>query len=375
MNSILVIDCWCVFLLSMLFAGILIPQILLIAFRKKLFDVPDERKIHHSAVPRLGGIAFSPVVCIVIAMVLGINCLFGNYTLLQQMDSIVLSVSWGLCSLLVLYLVGMCDDLIGVRYLAKFIVQILCAVMLILGGMGVVDYQGLFWLNDVSPWIGYPFTVFFVVFVLNAINLIDGIDGLASGLSAIAFILYGVYFALIGQIFYSLVAFATLGVLGPFFYFNVYGRAEKRKKIFMGDTGSLTIGLLIVYLGLSALTLPAESATGIRSSHTMVIVLSPLLVPCFDVVRVYFHRVRQHHNPFLPDKNHIHHKLLAVGYGQRTAMITIVSVSAVTCVFNILVAPYANVTAIIIFDIAVWTLWNVWLRNIINKKEASASGK
>lgn len=372
--TILAANCLCVFLLSIFFAGILIPQILLIAFRKKLFDVPDERKIHHSAVPRLGGIAFSPVVFISISMILGINCLLGLYSLLDQMNDIVVSISWGFCAVLILYLVGMADDLIGVRYMAKFMVQIICAAMLIMGGMGVVDYHGFLWMDDVSPWIGYPLTVFFVVFVLNAINLIDGIDGLASGLSAIAFILYGVFFAAIGEMFYAMVAFATLGVLVPFFYFNVFGKAERKKKIFMGDTGSLTIALLIVYLGLSALTLPDSVIRNLNWPLTkrMVIVLSPLMVPCFDVVRVYLHRVRAHHNPFLPDKNHIHHKLLAVGYGQRLAMITIIFISMVLCLFNIFMSRYTNVTVLLFFDIAIWTLWNVNLRHRINRREKTA---
>lgn len=370
MNA-LILNCLSIFLLSALTGGILIPQILLIAFRRNLFDTPDRRKIHHSLVPRLGGIAFTPVVFLSIAFMLGVDCITNHWTLYASMNGSMVEISLAICSILILYLVGMADDLVGVRYSAKFAVQIICAALMLIGGMGVTDYEGLLLLHNVSPWVGWPLTVFFIVFVLNAVNLIDGIDGLASGLSAIAFILYGIFFIFQQSYFYAMLSFATLGVLVPFYYYNVFGKAEKQKKIFMGDTGSLTIGFLIVYLGLRILTLPQSDIFPLADSmgNRMIIVLSPLMVPCFDVVRVYFHRVRNHVNPFLPDKNHIHHKLLAIGVPQRRAMLAIVGLSLLFCIANIMVSDYVNINILILIDIIIWTGWNMTLRSRINKMQ------
>lgn len=353
-----------VFFLCVLFAGIVIPQILLIAFRRQLFDEPDERKIHHCVVPRLGGIAFKPVVFFSVALILGVNLALGNHEILTEMTNDVQALSFGFCTLMVLYLVGMADDLVGVRYLAKFVIQILCGIMLIAGGIYFNDLHGLLGIHDLPFWVGYPLTILVAVFIINAINLIDGIDGLASGLCSIACLFYGLIFFMLDQYVYAMLAFATLGVLVPFFYYNVFGNAEHGRKIFMGDTGSLTIGMMLCFLSIRLTQCAPELHAGIP--HPLVLAFSPLLIPCFDVVRVYLHRVRNGKNPFMPDKNHIHHKMLAVGMGQRTAMISIVSISLLFTLANILLSQCVNVNLILVADVLVWTVANIWLTQKIH---------
>ena len=120
-----------VFLCSVFCAGILIPQILLIAFRKSLFDMPDERKIHHSAVPRLGGMAFAPVVLFSASLLLGVTLAMGDMAYLNQLLLQIKPVAFLICAVIMLYVVGLADDLVGVKYRAKFVVQILCAIMFI----------------------------------------------------------------------------------------------------------------------------------------------------------------------------------------------------------------------------------------------------
>lgn len=245
-----IVNCSLAFLLCVLCAGIVIPQILLIAFRKQLFDLPDERKIHHCAVPRLGGIAFKPVVFFTIALLLGINMALGHSEMLSEIGNDVRPLAFAFCSIMVLYLVGMADDLIGIRYRAKFVIQILCGVMLIAGGVYINNLYGILGIHAVPLWLGYPLTILIVVFIINAINLIDGIDGLASGLCSVACLFYGLTFFMLHQHVYAILAFATLGVLVSFFYYNVFGNAEHGKKIFMGDTGSLTVGMMLCFLSL-----------------------------------------------------------------------------------------------------------------------------
>lgn len=359
-NSILV------FIVCVLSAGVLIPQILLISFRRNLFDEPDERKIHQSAVPRLGGIAFKPVVFFSVALLLGVSQLLGYGDMLAGVISESRPLAFGFCAIMVLYLVGMADDLIGIRYRAKFVVQVACGLMVIAGGLWLDNLHGLFLIYYIPAWIGWPVTVLAVVFIINAINLIDGIDGLASGLCGVAMLFYGVIFILAHEYIYAMLAFATLGVLVPFFYYNVFGDAHRGRKIFMGDTGSLTIGMMLCILSLKVCRCFPD-ATSENLPNVFVLAYSPLIVPCFDVVRVYLHRVRNGKNPFLPDKNHIHHKLLALGMKQRSAMITIVSVSVLFTLGNIQLSTRIGVTPLLLADILLWTVVNIWLTRKIHQ--------
>ena len=129
-----------------------------------------------------------------------------------------------------------------------------------------------------------------------------------------------------GEYVYSLIAFATLGAVVQFFYYNVFGKAEKQRKIFMGDTGALTIGILLCFL---ALKLCSHNAVDMQGINPLVVASAPLIVPCFDVVRVFMGRIRRGNNPFLPDKTHIHHKLMAIGMTPRLTMITIILCSII----------------------------------------------
>ena len=366
-TNIEIINSLAVLVISVLMAGVLIPQILLISFRKNLFDVPDERKIHKSLVPRLGGIAFKPVIFFSIVLLLGIDTLVGGGSILANFAAESRGLAFSACCIMVLYLVGMADDLIGVRYIAKFIVQVACGLMVIAGGLWMSSLHGVVGVEELPVWVGYPLTILVVVFIINSINLIDGIDGLASGLSAVVMVFYGVIFQIKGEPVYAMLSFATLGVLLPFFYYNVWGNAERGRKIFMGDTGSLTVGMMICVLSLRLIRCYVAAGLGVNS---MVVAYSPLIVPCFDVVRVYMHRVRNGRNPFLPDKNHIHHKMLALGMPQRVAMVTIVLVSAVFTLMNFALSVVLSVTWILLIDAVIWTAANMAISKAIARRNA-----
>lgn len=356
MSYIWIVNILLVFFLSIFFSGIVIPQILLIAFRRRLFDKPDGRKIHQCVVPRLGGMAFKPVVFFSFALLLAVNVSMGHYELLRAIGSETLPLAYTFCAIIMLYLVGIADDLIGVRYRAKFFIQAICGVMLVGGGVLLSDFHGLFHLHALPSWVSVPLTVFVTVFVINAINLIDGIDGLASGLCSTAFLFYGLSFIYSQQYVYAMLSFATLGVLIPFYYYNVFGKAERGRKIFMGDTGSLTIGIMLCFLSIQVSHFPKGAFP--HDVNPFVLAFAPLLVPCFDVVRVYLHRVRKGKNPFMPDKNHIHHKLLAIGMRQRTAMVCIVLVSTAITLLNIALSTSIGATVLLIMDIVLWVVAN-----------------
>lgn len=355
------------FFVSLLIAGILIPQILLISFRKKLFDEVDERKIHQGVVPRLGGIAFFPSILFSFAILVGFNLKYFGWETVGAYFNVVVPFYFMICAVLLMYLVGIADDLLGLRYRAKFIGQIFASILIVFSGDYIDNFFGFLWINHIYSWIGWIVTAFMVVYVVNAINLIDGIDGLASGLSTVAFIFYSIIFYFAGEYAYSLLAAAGAGTLLPFFYYNVFGDAKKQKKIFMGDTGALTTGMILIFLGIAILHAPGVPF--VRDYNPVIIGISPLIIPCFDVVRVYIHRLRQHKNPFLPDKSHIHHKLLALGFNQRISLIIIMLWSMFFIVINLLLCPYLNPTFIILIDIAIWTIGNLALSRLISRKE------
>lgn len=205
------------FVISVFVARLIIPRILIISLRKKLFDIPDARKIHKRAIPRLGGVSFFPTILFSCCLVLAFRSLAGYNISDLQVSYVLPECLFLICGMTLLYLTGIADDLIGVRYRQKFVVQILCACFLPISGLWINDLYGLFGVHVISAWVGIPFTVLTIVFITNAVNLIDGIDGLASGLSSVALLVFGVLFIEKGLWMYSIIAFSTFGVLVPFF--------------------------------------------------------------------------------------------------------------------------------------------------------------
>ena len=352
------------FLMAVLLGQIIIPRILVISLRKRLFDQPDSRKVHHRPISRLGGVTFFPVILIVM-------CTIG---LLQfyEMENITSSViSESLClvaGLMLLYMIGVCDDLIGVRYRRKFEVQILAAAFLPFAGLSIQNLGGLFGWYEISPLVGVPLTMLLTVFLVNAINLIDGIDGLASGLCMVAITLFGVSFAWHGSWMYALLAFASVGVLVPFFFYNVFGNANRGHKIFMGDTGSLTLGFILSVMVVKYVSVMVQESSRLDGAP-VVMAFSVLLVPSLDVCRVVLNRFRRRVHPFKPDKSHIHHKFLNMGFTPRRSMI-LIQLMAVAFIVLTLVLLRIGLLAPVVFmlDILVWTLMNVWFSRIIRRR-------
>lgn len=325
------------FFLSAVLGWLFIPRVLILSHRKRLFDIPDERKMHNMPIPRLGGITFLPILLICVCMVFGIWVMMDMSYDLRRFHLLLVRFILLFVGMMMLFLVGVVDDLIGVSYQAKFMVQIVCAVLFPLSGLWIHDLTGLFWLGEIPAWLGIPLTVFVVVYVTNAINLIDGVDGLAAGICFVALLTLGLAAMMRSQYLFMVVAFGMLGILLPFWLFNVYGNVQRGNKIFMGDTGSLTLGYLVSFL----LIYMAGEADILFPREMLVIGLSTMLIPMFDIVRVVMARIRNHRNPFLPDKNHIHHKILRTGIGPRLTMLILI---------------LASLTMVLI------TIWAVWMR-------------
>lgn len=356
------------FITAVILGRIIIPNILVISMRKRLFDEPDARKIHKRPIPRLGGVTFFPVIVFTLCTFTAIHLFKGHFVYNIITLNTVREMLFLISGLTLLYIVGIADDLIGVRYRKKFVVQIISAAMFPIAGLYINSFYGLFGINEIDPIIGIPFTMLLVVFITNAINLIDGIDGLASGLSMVALVVFGVIFVHFQSWLYALLAFVSVGVIIPFFSYNVFGNADRGRKIFMGDTGSLTLGYILSFFVIRFCMHEPNSMMQVQGSPVL-IAFSVLMVPCLDVVRVVLRRARNRKPLFLPDKTHIHHKFLAMGFSPRRALITIQIMSACFCAFTMGALDFMNNTVIFIIDIATWTLLNVWFDKIINKKD------
>lgn len=351
--------------LSVLLAAIVIPRIIFISYKKRLFDVPDSRKVHKTPIPRLGGLAFLPVIMISVCIITGIRYYMNDPVDSLWSSSLFMQYLFLVAGMTLLYLIGVADDLVGVGYRYKFVVQILSASFLPLSGLWINDLGGLLGLNAIPAYIGMPLTVFLVVYITNAINLIDGIDGLASGLTCIALGLLIIVCALAGQWTHALLASATLGVVMAFYYYNVF--SVSGRKLFMGDAGSLTLGYILSFLILHYWTRQEYWDPFVMDLN--VVTLSALLIPLLDVVRVFYSRLRDGRNPFMPDKNHIHHKLIRTGMSIRWVMITLLLLSLFLVATNFILSYYINATLLLLFDLTFWCASHLVINRAIVKHE------
>ena len=353
------------FLFAVSLGMVIIPRILVISHKKRLYDVPDARKVHTMPVPRLGGLSFFPVILMSMFLVIGFRLYFWDVNVSGLSFNMLYEYLFLFVGMTLLYLVGVCDDLVGVGYRYKFAVQIAAAFLLVLSGNWFDSFGGLFGIYSVPVWVGVPFTVFIVVYITNAINLIDGIDGLASGLCCIALSVLSVIFFLRGQYVYALLAICALRILMPFWCYNVFGNANRGHKLFMGDAGSLTLGYVISFLIIHMSVTNEVSPT--LSNPYMVIAFSTVLVPLLDVIRVVLHRLREHKNPFLPDKNHFHHKLLRTGMRVRMVMVCIIAISAFFILLNSSLAWRVDITYLFFLNLFCWSILHVGLNGLIRR--------
>ena len=330
--------------LSILLSALIIPRILVVAYRKKLFDIPNERKVHDGIIPRLGGISFVPTILFSLSFVTGLRYLIGFEIAENRLHFIIPEFFFLICGLTLLYLSGIKDDLVGLRYRTKFFIQILAASMFPLAGLWINNLYGLAGIHELSPYIGIPLTILITVFIINAINLIDGIDGLASGL--------------------SIIALSVLGI--SFFYYNVFGKADRCTKIFMGDTGSLTLGYMLAFLTISYATVNPQIHPYFEGA--IIVAFAPLIVPAFDVFRVMLIRARNHKPLFIADRNHIHHKCLDAGLTCKKAVVCILGLACVFCVLNMALINTINNNLILFLDILLWSVLIGWLNKSIKIK-------
>lgn len=367
MEIVLVAVC---FVIAVLLGRGMLPVILLVTYKKRLFDPVNDRKVHKSIIPRLGGVTFVPIQCFLFVAALVFAVKIAPIEMNVQSWTFLLSFMLLLCGLGMLFIVGIVDDLIGVSYKWKFVVQIIVASFFPLSGLWINDLYGVGFIVSLPAWIGMPLTVFVVVLIINAINLIDGLDGLCSGVVAMGCLILGSLFMYYGAWWHALFAFITVGTLISFFYYNVFGATRRRRRIFMGDTGSMTLGYSMAFLAISF----AMNNSYIKpfSEGAIVVAFTTLIIPIMDVARVMVVRWRAGKPVFKPDRNHLHHKFLRMGMSHRTAMLAILGLVLFFSVFNILMVELISNNIVIVCDMALWSGFHYVFERIEQRRSLSS---
>ena len=284
-----------------------IPVIIEVAKDKKLFDEPGERKIHKAVIPTLGG--------------LGIFAGFIIATLMGAPPSDAV-LQYFIAAIMVIFFLGIKDDILILSATKKFIGQLVAAGIIIkFGGIQITDMYGFLGMHELSHTVSILLTLFTIVVITNSFNLIDGVDGLAGCLGLLTSAIFGFYFYKTGLVLYSLMAFSLSGSLVAFLIYNF-----SPAKIFMGDTGSLLIGLLNSIFVIKFISIADTPSFGFPLESAPAIGFSILIVPLFDTLRVVGIRIINRRSPFSPDRNHIHHFLLDLGLSHK--MITLTCLSA-----------------------------------------------
>lgn len=335
------------FLISATIGFIIVPRIVFISKVKKLFDFVDKRKVHTQPIPRLGGVSFLPALLFSVSFVMALRYSFHAEIPENLSESVLLEMLFLICGFVVLYFIGLADDLVSVNFKYKLMGQVMASVLIIMSGVYVNNFHGFLGIYAVPDIVGYIVTIVLVCFVINAINLIDGIDGLASGLSSIALFSLGIWFWSISLFSYAMLAFAMLGVIVPFFVYNVFGT---NLKIFMGDTGSLLIGFLIAFLS-AKLCMVSLTINLPYFYSPPIFVFSILFIPLFDAARVFIERMRQGKSPFHPDKTHIHHKFLALGFSHRQTMVIILVIASLIIAVNYLLSIFLSINYLFLINV------------------------
>lgn len=357
------------FVLSSVCGLLFIPALMNFCKKRNLYDIPNQRKVHKCQIPRLGGISFMPSMLLSFGIVIFLMST-------QNHDAKITISTWTLglfISLLIIYSTGIVDDLIGLDAKVKFVTQIIASCILPLCGLYINNLYGLFGIHEIPYIIGFPLTVLAIVFIDNAMNLIDGIDGLSASLAIIALLGFQYCFIHNGLIVYGVLIAGLIGVLVTYLYFNIWGNPNKNRKIFMGDSGSLTLGFILGFLFVKALKY--EPHVMPFSPERIIMAYSLLIIPTFDVVRVIIHRLRIHKPIFQADKSHIHHKFLAAGFNQHQALIAILALDCVFVGINLVLfnSLHFSLTTMFVIDILAYTLFHIALTKMVKKQSLAST--
>ncbi|RYE29294.1 MAG: undecaprenyl/decaprenyl-phosphate alpha-N-acetylglucosaminyl 1-phosphate transferase [Sphingobacteriaceae bacterium] len=338
---------------SILLVLIVMPSVIHIAQKNQLFDDHSlSRKDHGCGIPRLGGIAFF------------ISSILTSLFVIKPSAGLPMYQLYA--ASIILFGVGIKDDLSGVHFHTKLIVQAVVAfIITALGDIRINNLCGVFYVDQLNYIPSILISMLLIMFIINAFNLIDGIDGLAGTLAVIAYCTFGYNFMLIHQIVFAALAFIIAGSAGAFLYYNF-----SPAKIFMGDAGSMFLGMICAVFAIKFIAVKEASAVSIIQ-NAPVLAVAVLIVPAFDTLNVIAVRLYNKKSPFKPDRNHIHHRMLLLGL---THLQTTLILGAVTLFFIglALLLQTANTSFMLLLFTAILLLLNAVVNGLVRVKIRSA---
>ena len=295
---------------SFLLTFYLIPKIIKVVNHKQLMDSPNSRSSHQKLTPAFGGVSFYFIIILTL--------LFLGKSI--DDDQISLNI---IAATTILLFTGLKDDLVVISNFSKLIGQV-SAGCLFLYEMSYTDlnFYGAFGITEITGIAGFGMMLFFMLIIINAFNLIDGIDGLAASIGVVTLSFFGYIYYQLETPFYVVLCIAMIGSLLAFLRFNF----STKKKIFMGDTGSLILGFMIAVMSVKFMSLRASDyeVISVNPKHSIFIIIAILVFPFFDTARVFILRILNKKNPFLADNNHTHHILLNLGNSHTKSSVLII---------------------------------------------------
>lgn len=284
-------------------------KILKIAKEKNLVDNPDARKLQKTPVPLVGGIAV--FFGVVFGVLFGVSLFFlcGQY--LECPDFSMARLLPIVLAMNIMLYAGAIDDILGLPPMARFIIEILVVLGVVFStGTCVDSLHGLWGMSAFPWWFAVPLTVFAGVGIINSVNMVDGVNGLSSGLCAVCSFLFGAVFVSVGDYANALLAFVMSAALLPFLVHNVFGNTSR---MFIGDAGTMVMGMLMAWFVISALHNATPLLPYADDCCIVALVLAVLAVPVSDTLRVMTMRILRGRSPFSPDRTHLHHAFVAIG--------------------------------------------------------------
>lgn len=320
------------FVVSFLIVYISIPSIVNVAKSKGLFDEPDIRKCHYHKVPNLGGVSIFAAIIITTGLFLNV---VANPELVYL-----------LAALTVMFFVGIKDDILIIAPSTKLMGELISVLILVvLGNLRFTSLHGFLGIYQIDYVSSVLLSTFVMIVIVNGFNLIDGIDGLAAGIGIVVSLTFGSWFFLIGAMNYAVMCTIMAGALLAFFRFNVFGGINK---IFMGDTGSLLLGLLmsVFVIRFNEANLTYHGPFSFHSAPA--VSFGILIIPLFDTLRVFILRISKGRSPFRPDMNHLHHRVLKLGFTHVEATVTITGINILFVMLMLIFRANSVITLMLI---------------------------
>jgi len=314
-------------ILALLFAFLVtyisIPSLVDVARIKHLYDEPNERTSHLANTPSLGGMAIFAGFIISIMIFLYIPD--------------IPYIQYVIAGIIVVFFIGLKDDVIVVAPATKFIAQLFAATIIIdLGDIRLHGLYGFLGVTDIGYLASDVLTIFVIISVVNAFNLIDGIDGLAAGIGVLASIVFGTWFYLTGNIQLTILSCALIGALLAFLRFNLF---SKKNKIFMGDIGSLLLGFIMAILAIKFNDLNGSMGQApFRVAAAPAVSIGILIIPIYDTIRVSLVRLFHGRSPFSADREHVHHYLVELTGSHKTTTAIMLLVNIVFIAISFLLS-------------------------------------